>query len=140
MIAWVWDGGPALVAALAPLVAIPLGVITFYLRSLHEIQSNLHAELVRRFEGLERRVGDLAREVSGFARDYTTREEWLRECLHTRGRVERLTELAGGRCTACETMPKRQQCNAEAIAGGQDERTREHNGGKRRRADKRRRK
>ena len=84
------------IAALAPLVAIPLGVITFYLRSLHEVQGNLQAELVRRFEGLERRVSDLARDVSEFARDYTPREEWLRECMHTRGRVERLTEMIGG--------------------------------------------
>ena len=81
-----------LIAALAPLVAVPLGVITFYLRSLYENQMNRHAELVRRFERVERMSGDLVKTVSSFAIDYTTKEEWLRECMYARGRIERLGE------------------------------------------------
>ncbi len=82
-----------LIAALAPLVAVPLGVITFYLRSLYENQMNRHAELVRRFERVERMSGDLVKTVSSFALDYTTKEEWLRECMYARGRIERLAEM-----------------------------------------------
>jgi len=93
MIAWSWETAQMLTAALAPLVAVPLGVITFYLRSLYENQVNRHTELVRRFELVERTAGELAKTVSSFALDYTTKEEWLRECMYARGRIERLTEL-----------------------------------------------
>ncbi len=93
MFAWSWETLQMLTAALAPLVAVPLGVITFYLRSLYENQVNRHTELVRRFELVERTAGDLAKTVSSFALDYTTKEEWLRECMYARGRIERLTEL-----------------------------------------------
>jgi|CXWL01.1.fsa_nt_gi hypothetical protein len=96
MIAWSWETGQLIIAALAPLVAVPLGVITFYLRSLYENQMNRHAELVRRFELVERMSGDLAKTVSSFALDYTTKEEWLRECMYARGRIERLAETLAG--------------------------------------------
>lgn len=92
---WTWESAQVLVAALAPLVAVPLGVITFYLRSLHEYQIHRHAELVRRFELMEKQSSDLARALSGFEREYTTKEEWLRECMYARGRMERLVERAG---------------------------------------------
>ncbi len=98
MIAWSWETGQMVIAALAPLVAVPLGVITFYLRSLYENQMNRHAELVRRFELVERMTTELARTVSGFALDYTTKEEWLRECMYARGRIERLAEMIRGEC------------------------------------------
>jgi hypothetical protein len=77
-------------AVLGPLVGVPLGVITFYLRGLHDHQQIRHAELERRLERLERVSGEMARTVSGFALDYTTKEEWLRECMYARGRIERL--------------------------------------------------
>ena len=93
MIAWSWDSTQVLIAVLAPLVGVPLGIITFYLRWLHENQLTRHAELVRRFELIERMGSELARTVAGFALDYTTKEEWLRECMYARGRIERLAEL-----------------------------------------------
>jgi hypothetical protein len=89
---WSWESSQLVLAVLAPLVGVPLGVITFYLRSLYEHQMNRHAELVRRFELVERRTGELSRNVSGFALEFTTKEEWLRECMYTRGRIERLVE------------------------------------------------
>lgn len=92
MTGWSWESSQLVLAVLAPLVGVPLGVITFYLRSLYDYQMNRHAELVRRFELVERRTGELSRTVSGFALEYTTKEEWLRECMYTRGRIERLVE------------------------------------------------
>ena len=81
-----------LVAALAPLVAVPLGVITFYLRTLHENQVTRYAELVRRFEQVERQLADLTRAVAAFPTDFTTKDEWLREVMYLRGRLERLAD------------------------------------------------
>ncbi len=110
--AWSWETGQALVATLAPLVGVPLGVITFYLRSLYEHQTNRHAELVRRFELVERLAGDLNKTVSNFALDYTTKEEWLRECMYARGRMERITEKL-----ACETSSRSTEVIPEITVG-----------------------
>lgn len=103
MMAWSWESGQTLIAVLAPLVGVPLGVITFYLRSLHETLANRHAELVRRFELLERLTDELRQTVSHFALDYATKEEWLRECMYARGRIERLAEMLA-RDAACSPI------------------------------------
>ena len=79
---------------LTPLVVVPLTVITFYLRSLREHQITRHAELVRRVESIEAACSDFRRLVSDFERDYTTKEEWLRECMHARSKLEQLAEAS----------------------------------------------
>ena len=48
-----------LLAVLTPLVAIPLTVITFYLRSLREHLLTSHVELARRTERTESRVTEV---------------------------------------------------------------------------------
>ncbi len=81
-----------LLAVLTPLVGIPLTLITFYLRSLREHQVSWHDELVRRVELLEGALVDLRKTLTEFERDFTGKEEWLRECMHTRRVLERLIE------------------------------------------------
>ncbi len=85
--------GP-LLTVLTPLVAVPLTMITFYLRSLREHQISWHAELVRRVECLGASVDELRKTLGEFERDYTTKEEWLRECMLARATLERLKEAA----------------------------------------------
>ncbi len=92
-------------AALAPLVAVPLAAITFYLRSLREHQVVRHAELVRRFELLESVTSSIRTSVAAFERDYTTKEEWLRECMFARGRAERLAETVARLQARLEAPP-----------------------------------
>ena len=81
----------ALLGVLTPLVAIPLTVITFYLRSLREHQVSWHAEFIRRVEVVEASTADLRRMLREFERDFTTKEEWLRECMQARRMLERAT-------------------------------------------------
>lgn len=81
----------AFLTILAPLVAVPLTVITFYLRSLREHQVSWHNDLVRRVEAIENVLGDLRGSVSDFERDYTTKEEWLREGMWARRTLENLS-------------------------------------------------
>ena len=81
-----------LLAVLAPLVAVPLTVIMFYLRSLREHQVSWRAELVRRVESIEGAITEIRKSLGGFEREYTTKEEWLRECMHARRMLEQLTE------------------------------------------------
>lgn len=83
--------GP-LMAVLMPLVAVPLTLITFYLRSLREHQTLRHAELLKRIEAVESQEADLRRCLSDFEHDYASKEEWLRECMHARHILERLTK------------------------------------------------
>ncbi len=81
-----------LLAVLTPLVGVPLTVITFYLRSLREQQATTHAELMRRLDAQESCLVEFRRTIRGFERDYTTKEEWLRECMQARRTLSRLTE------------------------------------------------
>ena len=90
-VTWLESAG-TLLTILTPLVAVPLTVITFYLRSLREHQVSWHADLIRRVESIERSIAELRRVLGDFERDYATKEEWLRECTIARGTLERLKE------------------------------------------------
>jgi|GEM_PF-2313747 len=89
-----WDASRTVLAVVTPLVAIPLTVITFYLRSLREHQLSWQVELVRRFEAIEASTAKLRETVVHFERDYTTKEEWLRECMLARQTLEHLSKTA----------------------------------------------
>ena len=91
-IASLLDSAGTLLPILTPLVAVPLTVITFYLRSLREHQVAWHAELVRRVESIEAALADLRKTVTDFERDYTRKEEWVREYMLARRTLERLRE------------------------------------------------
>lgn len=80
-----------LLSVLTPLVGVPLTVITFYLRSLREHQVTRYRELSTRLDELSRELANLRERSGDFERDYATKEEWLRECLHTRSVQDRLS-------------------------------------------------
>lgn len=82
-----------LVLVLPPLVAVPLTIITFYLRSLREHQLARHGELVRQVETLADSVSSLRERHREFERDYTTKEEWVRETTQLRHRVETVSDV-----------------------------------------------
>ena len=80
----------ALLTVLAPLVGVPLTVITFYLRALKEQLRGAQADLSRRMESLEQAAAELRREWRIAERDFATKEEWLREVLQSRRQMEQL--------------------------------------------------
>jgi hypothetical protein len=82
-----------LVAVLAPLVGVPMSVITFYLRAIREGQVGRGVEMARRIESLEQQTRALEQLVEDQSRDYTTKEEWLRETMLARQQLQRLTEM-----------------------------------------------
>ena len=86
------ESAGTLLTILTPLVAVPLTMITFYLRSLREHQISRHAEVVRRLESAESALGELRKALTEFERDYTSKEEWLRECMLARRTLEQLRE------------------------------------------------
>ena len=90
---WVTIASVAVV--LAPLVGVPLGMITLYLRTIRDQQTSKHYEMLQRIECLENSIRGLSQMVNTFERDYTTKEEWLRESMHARRQLERLTEMVG---------------------------------------------
>lgn len=77
----------------SPLVGVPLTAITLYLRAIREHQTTGAAELVHRIERIEQSIRELSRSITEVERDYTTKEEWLRESMHARQQLERLTEM-----------------------------------------------
>ncbi len=98
-------------SVLTPLVAVPLTIITFYLRSLREYQLTRHHELSTRIEECARVLETLRERSGDFERDYTTKEEWLRECLHARRVREQLSattvrlEAVWEACLGCSQQP-----------------------------------
>lgn len=88
-----WEQMGLLIGVLSPLVGIPLTVITFHLRAIREHQTTTMAELAHRLETMEGSVRDLLRSTADFEREYATKEEWLRESMLARQRLERLTEI-----------------------------------------------
>jgi len=88
-----WETVGAMVAVMAPLVGVPLTMITFYLRGIHEQQSTRQADTDRRFERVEQSVRQVSEAIDDFEREYTTKEEWLRESMHARQQLERLLEM-----------------------------------------------
>ena len=88
-----WESGGTFLAVVTPLVAVPLTVITFYLRSIREHQLSWQNELVRRCDAIESSTNQVRSAIGELERDCVTKEEWLRECMQARGSIERLTEL-----------------------------------------------
>lgn len=78
-------------SVVSPLVAVPLTILTFYLRSLREHQMTRHADVVREVESIRAATVELRKALAEIERDYTTKEEWLRECMDARRALERLS-------------------------------------------------
>lgn len=105
----------ALLTVLAPLLGVPLTVITFYLRGLKEQLKGTQAELVKRMETLEQAAVELRREWRLAERDFATKEEWLREVLDARRQIERLSaetlqlklrlDMSSGRASSTPAEP-----------------------------------
>jgi hypothetical protein len=87
-----WEASLPLFTVLTPLVAAPLTVLTFYLRSIREQQVYAQTTLVRRVERVEASFIDVRRALADVPRDYVAKEEWLRESLHARRLLESLVE------------------------------------------------
>jgi hypothetical protein len=84
----------AFLSAVGGLIAVPLTVITFYLRSLREHQVTWHGDLLRRVESVEGSAVELRKALAAIEHDFTTKEEWLRECMLARQQIAQLAESA----------------------------------------------
>ncbi len=100
-----WEYGGTYLAVLTPLVAVPLTVLTFYLRAIRDGQMKNQADSERRFAGVDVAIVQLRQSLADVVRDYATKEEWLRECMHARQKIEQLTETTIRMETAMECKP-----------------------------------
>jgi hypothetical protein len=82
-----------MVGVLSPLVGVPLVMITLYLRAIREHQTSTTSEITRRIHVIEASLQHLLQRTGELDREYATKEEWVRESMFTRQRLERLTEL-----------------------------------------------
>ena len=87
-----WSEASVALGVLTPLIIVPLGVITFYLRGLREQQRASQADLSRRIERLDEAQRMMAGQLIEFEREFTVKEDWLRESMLARRNLERLTE------------------------------------------------
>ncbi len=110
-----WGSVAVLVGVLSPLVGVPLTAITLYLRAIREHQTTGSAELMHRIEKVEESIRELSRSMTDIERDYTTKEEWLRESIHARQQLERLTEVMVKVQTELEDPPWAGRLAAELV-------------------------
>ena len=88
-----WSTVGVLIGTLTPLVGVPLTMITLYLRAIREAQANQEIISAQRMGVIEADVRRVDERLDEVERTYTTKEEWLRESLHSRQQLERLVEL-----------------------------------------------
>ena len=105
-----------LLGILTPLVAVPLTVITFYLRSIREQEQSWHADFQRRLDAIEVSLGTMQDRVCDFERDFTTKEEWLRECMLARRALERLSTAGIRAETVLKTLCADRGSRAEYVS------------------------
>jgi len=101
------ESSSAILTLVTPLIAVPLTAMTFYVRSLREQHDAALAGLIRRFEVVDSAVAELRRMLLAFERDYTTKDEWLRECMLARRTLDQLSETAVRLETLFERTPSR---------------------------------
>ena len=88
-----WTTLAIVIGTLTPMAGIPLTMITLYLRAIREAQENHEHVDGRRMAMMEADVRRVDERLDEVERTYTTKEEWLRESLHSRHQLERLTEM-----------------------------------------------
>lgn len=85
-----WPTAASVVAVVAPLVGVPLTVVILHLKALREHHVARQEDLRRRLEALDESMGAVRQALAEVQRDYTTKEEWLRETMAGRHHLERL--------------------------------------------------
>jgi hypothetical protein len=100
-----WTDALAWPAVVAPLMAATTALVVFYLKALRDHLSVRHADLARRLDRVEHALGELRRDVADIERDYTTKEEWLRECMWTRRLLDRTTRAVARLDAAATIVP-----------------------------------
>ena len=88
-----WEQAGVMVGVLSPLVGAPLVVISLYLRAIREHQTSTMAEINHRIQTIEGAIHGLIKSTADFEREYATKEEWVRESMVARQRLEKLTEM-----------------------------------------------
>ncbi|MCG3138871.1 MAG: hypothetical protein HJJLKODD_02740 [Phycisphaerae bacterium] len=88
-----WSQMAVVASVLVPLVGVPLALITMYLRSINDFQVQRYAEIEQRLGSLYESHHLVEQMVREYERNYTTKEEWLREAMHARQQLEKLTDL-----------------------------------------------
>jgi hypothetical protein len=119
-----WESAGTMAAVVVPLVSVPLTVLTFHLRSLRESQDARIAEIRERLQANEQRLADCRSGLCDVQRNYVTKEDWLRELLAARRRLEDLTEAVVRCRTVVETMGSARGPGGETAAApaGRDHR------------------
>ncbi|MCB9866031.1 MAG: hypothetical protein H6816_05300 [Phycisphaerales bacterium] len=78
---------------LAAVAGAPLAMLVLYVKGLREQLRAARAEAGARAAIVESTMERLRDEVTEVRRDYATKEEWLRESMWARGRIEQMAAL-----------------------------------------------
>lgn len=91
IIADIWSTETLIAGLITPLIAIHMGVMTFYIRSLRDQHQSSFDDVTRRLENVAKNVERLSRRIADHERHFTAKEDWLRESMLARQNIEKLT-------------------------------------------------
>lgn len=83
-----WQMAAGIVAVVTSVVGLPLGVLVFFIRHTRRQESEHLAQAHRRLDQLDVAVRRLWAQSADLRRDGVTKEEWVRESMWCRGKVE----------------------------------------------------
>jgi len=88
-----WEQVALVVGVLSPLLGVPMAMIALYLRAIRDHQTSGIGEIKHRIQIMDAAIHELLKSTADFEHQYTTKEEWVRESMFARQRMDRLTEL-----------------------------------------------
>ncbi len=93
-----------ILAAVTPVLAIPIGAMTFYLRALRDQQKSARNDALRRVEQIESAIRRLNARFADAELRFATKEDWLRESMLTRQSITKLSESAASQRAAVDIL------------------------------------
>lgn len=87
-----WQIAAGMVALVTSVVGLPLGVLVFFIRHTRRTEAECLTQAHRRLDQVESGLRRLWEEVANVRRDGATKEEWVRESMWIRNRMESMNQ------------------------------------------------
>lgn len=87
-----WQIAAGIVALVTSIVGLPLGVLVFFIRYTRRGEAECLTQAHRRLDQVESGLRRLWEETANVRRDGVTKEEWVRESMWTRNRMESMNQ------------------------------------------------
>lgn len=88
-----WDQMAVLIGVVVAVVGGPLSAMVFYLKGIRDSQTQLRNDIEANIDEIKKDQAALERRIGYVERDFTTREEFVREIGLARRQQEKMTDI-----------------------------------------------